>query len=325
MLSQKTSTLDTIFYRVRPGDNLGKIIHHYFGKVSLQQQKFIINQIQADNPEITNPNLIYPGQALVIDIPVKSTPTPLTQPAPVIHANKNTIKPLQQQWKKSTPQEKELLSALAPVMLGTGTAGMMMLDTTFKTNAPLVAEMAENYNAYKENKMTKGQYDYRRQKLLSNLKSRLGPTKHLLNGNKSANEILRISRSKGSSPTVNISRQINKMNTLSKIASRGGIVLSVAGLGVACHQIANTANTQEKNEILVESMGGFAGGLAYGAAASLVIMIMATPVGWVGALVIGIGGAAISYGTGQASKKLYTTYGSHINLANISNVNNVCR
>lgn len=323
MLTGKTTDLDTILYRVHLGDSLSKIISHYYGPVSLQSQNNIISQIKADNPEITNPNLIYPGQSLVIDIPKKSTSTPITQPTSIIHADKNTITPLQQQWNKSTPQEKNLLSALAPVMLGSGSASMMMLDTTFKTNAPLVAEIAENYNDFKENKMTRGQYDYRRQKLLNQLKSKLGPTKHLLDGNKSANEILRITRPRGSSPTVNITRQISKMNTLSKIASRGGVVLSVAGLGVACHQIANTDNKQEKNEILVESLGGFGGGLIYGAVAT--IFLVGTPVGWVAALVIGVGGAVTGYGTGKIAKHFYTTSGTNIDFNSSLRVNSLCK
>ena len=115
------------------------------------------------------------------------------------------------------------------------------------------------------------------------------------------------------------------MGTLSKIASRGGVVLSVAGLGGTCYEIANTDNTQKKNEILVESLGGVAGGVVYGVAATAAIIIMATPVGWVGALVIGAGGAAFSYGVGLSAKNLYSTHGAHVDLAAVTKISALCK
>jgi len=45
---------------------------------------------------------------------------------------------------------------------GTGSTGLIMVDTSFKTNASLIAKLAENYNEYKSGKITKGQYDSRR-------------------------------------------------------------------------------------------------------------------------------------------------------------------
>jgi hypothetical protein len=185
--------------------------------------------------------------------------------------------------------------------------------------------MVENYNDYKANNLTKGQYDYRRNTLLNRLKTKLGPTNILLNGTKSPNEVLRISRKKGSLPTQTMTQQINRMNRLSKIASRGGIVLSVAGLGVACHQISNTDNNQTKNEILVESLGGLGGGIVFGAMSALTVMLMATPVGWTAALVIGAGSVLSSYGAGQLAKNVYSTSGTHIDLASATKVAELCK
>lgn len=148
-------------------------------------------------------------------------------------------------------------------MLGTGAAGMTVIDKTFAANAPTLAEMVENYESYKAKKITKGQYDYRRRNLLNQLASKLGPTKALLTSIKNPSEVLRISRSKGTAPTQPIAQQLKRMNSLSKVASKGGVALSVVGLGVACHQIAQTDSQQEKNEILVESLGGLMGGLAW--------------------------------------------------------------
>ena len=241
------------------------------------------------------------------------------------NAEPNVLKTFQNQWLRTTPQERDLLSALAPVMLGTGSAGMTMINQTFKTNASIVAEMAENYNRYTAKELTKGQYDYQRRKSLSKLKAKLGPTNLLLNGTQSPNEVLRISRKKGNVPTQALTQQINRMGSLAKIASRGGVVLSVVGLGVACHEIASTNNVQKKNEILVESLGGFTGGMLYGGATTLAVLLMATPVGWVGALVIGAGGVLAGTLTGYGSKSFYTTHLSHINFHKVTKLDQLCK
>jgi len=113
------------------------------------------------------------------------------------------------------------------------------------------------------------------------------------------------------------------MKNLSRMASRGGVVLAVAGLGVACHQIANTKNKQEKNEILVESLGGLLGGVGYGAA--IFVIFTATPIGWVAALAIGVGSVATSYGTGQLIKNAYSMNGAHIDFASLTKINTLCQ
>jgi len=86
-----------------------------------------------------------------------------------------------------------------------------------------------------------------------------------------------------------------------------------------------TDNVQQKNEILVANVGGFVGGTLYGGATTLAVMLMATPIGWVAALVIGVGSvltaALVSYG----AKNLYTTYLNHIDITKITKVDQLCR
>lgn len=326
MLNSTTGKQDTILYHVQPGDSLSKIIRNYYGSVNPQLQNSIISQIKADNPQIIDPNKIFPGQAFLIDIPQQFSPVGGTsQQTPMICTGKEEIKPLVQAWGKATREEREWMSWMTPLLMGTGAASLSMIDTTFKTNTSIVSEIAENYSDYKDGKITKGQYDHRRIKSLHKLKTQLGPVQRLLNGNKPANEVLRISRTKGSMPTTNISNQVSRMTTYSKYASRGGLVLSAASLGIACHQIANTDDQHGKNEILVESVGAFGGGLLYGAAATLAIAVMATPVGWVGALFIGVGGALTGVGAGYGTKYLYNTKFKGIDIANITKVDQLCR
>jgi len=115
------------------------------------------------------------------------------------------------------------------------------------------------------------------------------------------------------------------MTIISKYASRGGVVLSAVGLGLSCYSIANTDDRHKKNEILVESMGALGGGLVYGGVATLTIVLMATPVGWLGALVIGIGGALTGTAAGIGTKHLYDSKFKHVDVARITKVDQVCR
>lgn len=324
MLTNATANQDTVLYHVQPGDSLSKIIRQYYGPINPQQQNAIISQIKSDNPQITDPNKIYPGQVFLLDIPEQSSSANVFRQAPpLMCTGKEEIRPFMQAWHKATPGERDWMSVSAPWILGAGSSSLSMINNTFKSNTPTLVEMVENYTSYKENKMTRGQYDFKRQKLLGKLKAKLGPTQTLLSGNKSANEVLRISRAKGKIPTVKIDQQISKMASMSKHASKGGVVLSVVGLGIACHSIANTDNKQEKNEIFVESISGFGGGIIYGAVAS--VFLIGTPIGWVAALAIGIGGAVTGFGAGKFVRHLYTTSGSKVDLVSASGVKHICK
>ena len=176
MSTVSSAAKDSVIYHVQPGDSLSKIIRYYYGTVGIPQQQAIIKEIIADNPYITNPNVIYPGQALIIDIPQNYKSSAGNQATPTINADKKDFKPLVQQWHKGDKQEQSFYAAMTPYLLGTGSAGIGMIETNFKTNAPIVAKIAGLYNDYKEGKITKGQYDGRRAGLLQQLKTKLGPT-----------------------------------------------------------------------------------------------------------------------------------------------------
>jgi len=320
MISKNSTNTDTIFYHVRSGDNLSKIIRRYHGAVTAQQRDEIINQIRIDNPHVSNPNKIYPDQLLQLNIPPQHC-TASSHSKTTLNVNKKHIKPLQQKWQNSTAKEKKLLSTLTPIMLGTGSASMTMLNKTFTANTPLLTEIAKNYDEYKLGTITRGQYDYRRKSLISKIKSRLGPLQKILSGKRSQSEVLRISKTKGRAPTQNITRQIGRMNRLAKHAARGGVVLSAVSLGLACNEIANTNDSHKKNEILVESIGGLLGGVAAGVA----IMLIFTPVGWVAALAVGIAGATGGYVSGKVAKNLYTTNLKQFNIAEATKVTQLCK
>jgi len=313
----------TILYRVKPGDNLNKVIRHYFGVVSAQKRNELLDDIVRKNTVLKNPNIIYPNQLLQIEVPSQfCVASQVNKYTPVVNMDKFHLKTLQNQYNAANPKEKNIFSILTPVMFGVGATSATMIDKTFKINAPLVSKIAELYNDFKANKITKGQYDGQRKKILSRLKSKLGPTKILLNHKKPLNEVIRVSRKKGRKPTKNINQQVKKMRKISRLATHGGVLLSAAGLGVSCYEIANTSDKIRKNEILVETLGALGGGLIYGTVVSIVLI--GTPIGWIAALVIGVGGAIAGYGAGKTIKYLYSTSGTKIDVARVMGVNQLC-
>ncbi len=93
---------------------------------------------------------------------------------------------------------------------------------------------------------------------------------------------------------------------------------------IACHDIAHTDSRQEMNEILVEAVGGILGGLAYGLGVSTMIVLMATPVGWVAALVIAGAGAGVSYGVGKIARNAYSMKYGHVDLVRHLSLDGIC-
>jgi len=322
MISNLSKNNDTIFYHVRSGDSISKIIQRYYGPIPAQQRNTIISQIQADNPSLKNPNKIQPNQLLQISIPPQYCSVDSTRGrTPTLRVDPQLIKPLQLQWQRATPKERKMLSTLTPLMLGTGAASMTMLKQTFNANKPLMVEMVKNYETYKAEGITKGQYDYQRKKIITNFNQRMGPLTRVLNSTRTQSEALRISRTKGRVPTKNITQQIGRMGKVAKYAAVGGAVLTAASLGIACGNIANTDSKLEKNQIFVESMGGLVGG----ALATATILFFLSPAGWVAALVIGVGGAAGGFISGVGLRRLYTAEFNTFDLTSMTRVNQLCK
>lgn len=251
--------MDTVVYAVKPGDTLSGIVRHYYGPLPPTQHQELIRSIQAANPKINNPDRIWPGQLIKLDVPVPHCRIPTHQLPIAIPSPRNDewFHSMERNWVTSTPEERGLQMGLAKAMLGIGSANLAMIDRTFKNAIPMTTELAENYEKYKSGGLSKGQYDYQRRKTLQRLKTHLGPTNLLLNGANSPNEVLRISRRAGTEPTQAITQQISKMQRLSKVAARGGVALSVVGLGIACHEMAQTDDIGKKKRYLRGNFWGF--------------------------------------------------------------------
>lgn len=321
-----TQNFDTLLYRVRPGDSLVRILQRYHTGLNSTQLAQLIEQVQTDNPSITNPDRIKTDQLISLKIPQQYCAAPLPNyHLPTIRTeNQQWVSELERTWERSTREERDILSTLLPAFIGVGTVKMSMIDTTFTTNTPLMREMVSNYEKYKAGQRTKGQYDYQRRKLVSRLTTNLGPTNLMLNGGRTPSEVLRISRTKGATPTVNIEAKMRKMRITASHARAGGILLTGASLGLACNQIASTRTQRDKNNILVETAGGVFGSLVFSLGTSITLIAMATPVGWVGGLIIGIGSVAAGYAGSRTGLAIYDLSGAKVDIFSKVGIGAIC-
>lgn len=317
---------DTLLYRVKPGDTLHGILKRYHHGISEQALLPLVRQVQADNPRITNPDFILPDQLISLTIPQQycSVPTPHHRLETIRAEDTQWIEELEQTWTHSTREERDIMSILLPATIGLGSASMSTVNTTFKNSVPLLHGMVGNYEQYKAGQVRKGQYDYRRQRMVNQVTARLGPTSLLLNGRKAPSEVLRISRKKGTTPTANIEAQIKKMQKTIRTARGGGVLLTGVSLGIACNQIANASSQHEKNEVFVETAGGVVAGVIFSLGASITLLAMATPVGWVGGLVIGVGSAVAGYVGGKAGLTLYDITGKKVDFVSSLSIDAAC-
>jgi hypothetical protein len=199
----------------------------------------------------------------------------------------------------------------------------ILLGDSSRGNIKKLAEIEEVYKKYKSGTLTRGQYDYRRKKVLDTVAKNLGPVEKLFFKGKKAQESMRISRKGGVPATAALRSNTLRLEKLSKVASKGGSVLTVVSLGVACHQIASTASAAKKNEILVETAASTVVGVIGGAAISL--LVFATPVGWVGSLVLAGGASLASNLVGKGFVGIYKSNFSDVDLVSNLGVNKVCK
>jgi len=226
-MAQTQINYDTVLYHVKSGDNLNKIIKHYFGSVTEQQRATILYSIQLNNQKLSDINKIYPNEIIQIDVPSQQGT------APVVNMTKSQVQILQQQMQATTAKEKSTLSTITPILFGAGAVATGTMNKVMSSNSPILAKMVKNYDDYKAGLFKKGAYDYRRQKLLGEFKNRMGPLKKILAKSKSTSELLKISRKAGVAPVKNITQTISSMGKIAKYAGRGNVLLTGVSLGLA--------------------------------------------------------------------------------------------
>jgi len=349
--------MDMFEYRVKGGDTLSSIVFKMYGYTSRDARyNEAVAHIMALNPQIKNPNLIFAGNILRISVlpqvqPKVHTKEELTVLGPRIHSTKdkpaiislypkeeptihsstiqqpNVSEPfitskvadydVESFWALSWLEQNSNLLTI-PGGVGLGATGYLMSPG----NRQLITEVADLYAEFKSGNITKGQYDYRRARSLTQLKKNIGPMEKLLFGNKTTFQSVRIARAGGIPATAHISHYANKINTLSKVSKVGGVALVGVGLTTSCMQIARTTNRQEKNEILVETIASTAFGVLGGYVVG--VFLVSNPIGWGTALVLAVGSAAVAYGAGKVARFGYNTLGGGVDFVSGAGVDRIC-
>ena len=107
--SLPSPTQDLYFHHVAPGDTLSGIINSYYpGQANRMQDQ--IKQVLIDNPSIKNPDVIKPGQLVVL----RTASTTMCL-APIELAETNKVKHL---WDIMNPETQKAIKDTAPIYNG---------------------------------------------------------------------------------------------------------------------------------------------------------------------------------------------------------------
>ena len=329
-------------YTIQRGDTLSHILSRHY-KIAANGDQYKVAEAFAlyFNPSITHPSNISAGKTIRL-MPLPKPSAFAYCPVPddfhdkiKLAKTRHRLEPLHShpsaQLRDRLPptrEERELFYALARAQdkynwLGATGMGFAAFEhIAGPGNRALIAEIGDTYQQYKDGKLTKGQYDGRRAKNLKQVSKNLSHLQRFLFDGQTANEAIRINRKKSLPATGRITNNISKLSNLSKLASRGGVILTGVGGAIACENIGNAETREEKNEIFVEFIGGAATSTITGVA--LGVLFATTPVGWATALVIGGATVVAGWAGGKVSKNYYDNNFSEVDLVKSTNIDRWC-
>ena len=311
---------DLYFHHVTPGDTLSGIINSYYPAQAARLQDQI-KQVLIDNPSIKNPDIIMPGQLIVL----RTASTSLCL-APIDLNETNKVKHL---WGTMNPETQKAIKETAPLynglslgLAGGGTA-LFTLEKTLKSNMSLLNGIPDAYQQYKSGAITKYQFDKIRASKLSLYSKNIGPIINKgIYGDAKVKNSFKLPPGRSLSPTKSMTQHLTKLSKISKTAANGGMLLAGAGLAASCYQISQTEAITEKNEIAVQAITSTTTGVLVGAAIS--VFLVGTPIGWGVILVVGTISAAASWGAGEIAGGIYKSQYSDIDVVNSLGINNFC-
>lgn len=280
-----------------------------------------IKQILIDNPSIKNPDVIKPGQLVVL-----RTASSTMCLAPIDLNETNKVKHL---WSVMSPQTQKAIKETAPIynglslgLAGGGTA-LFTLEKTLKSNMALLNGIPDAYHQYKSGALTKYQFDKIRTAKLNLYTKNIGPIINKgIYGDAKVKNAFRLPPGRSLNATKSMTQHMNKLKTISKVASKGGTALLVVGLASSCYDVSQADTLTEKNEIAVKAISGTIGGLATTALIS--VFLIGTPLGWGVMLVAGVGTAAASLISSEVAGGIYKSQFSDVDIVNSLGISTIC-
>ncbi len=332
-------------YVVRPGDTLSKIITtQYDINDRNPRYKLAEASVLHFNRHVKDPNKIYPGQILKI-MPIDESAVSLSCPVPEDFyqqrynspATRQMLEPADSGYLRRvqrhlpvTPEEQEAFRTLAWLQqnydllsVSSGSGFNAFGGIVSQANNAFIIEVKNLYQQFKSGLITENQYHYRRRLALQAFARRIGPFEKLVFNGQTAREAIRINRSKAFPATRTIDHHLNRLGRFAQYAKHGGLILSAAGVGMGCYNIAHAETQRMKNEILVETILGTAvGGIAgYG----LFLVFASGPIGWVVALVLGGAAAIGSWAAGKSAAWAYDKYFNQYDLVKATSIDKLCK
>lgn len=325
-----------LVYTIQRGDTLSQIIHqHYKAAPNTLDYRVAEAAILAYNHNISHPDRIMAGDVLRL-MPLPDIHAAGSCLAPESYHNPDLRSPTHQRFEPlhnhpsarirdaMPPQEDEQVAfsilgeleehhGIISASIGGGVNAFGNL--VGQGNSELIREITDIHEDFQADKMTRNQYDYRRQKVVKKIAGRMGP---VFERNQ-----LRIDQRKGVIPTHRIEAHADHIARLSRYATSGGLILAGVGAGLSCRDIGNTDDRQEKNEIFVETVASTGVGLIVGYAVTA--LLISNPVGWGVAIVLGVGTAATAFGVGKYAKHVYGSNFEEYDLVNMTKVDQICK
>ncbi|TRL40523.1 hypothetical protein [Rhizobium straminoryzae] len=265
--------MEYVFYTVKSGDQLLKIIRDHHGEAKfLAQKNNLIEDFKKCNPLVTNINLIHPGQVIMLP---RFTQGEAHQG--INHSDVISCQAVSQNLSRHEPDFLESIGSLALTELPER-AGDEFIKRVKKATEDAVPEMrkiALNYYRKESGSITRNQYDYRRKVSILEINRRVGSLHKLITPQKSISEILRI-KPHEIKRTQGILSEIEKYARVSKVAKHGGAILAVANVIETAAEVHTAESNEERTVIVLDTVAGILGGSAVG------LLMVGTPVGWIG-------------------------------------------
>jgi len=318
--SLPTQAQDLYFHHVVPGDTLSGIINVYYPN-QINRMQDMIKQVLIDNPGIKNPNIIKPGQLVVL-----RTASSNMCLAPIELNETNKVKHL---WGLMNPATQKAIKDTAPIYNGLslglagGGVGLFTVEKALKANMSLLNGIPDAYHQYKSGAISKYEFDKVRNTKLNQYSKYIGPIlDKAIYGDNKVKDAFKLKPGRSLNPTKSMTQHLNKLSKISNAASKGGVVLAGVGLASSCYQISKSDTLTEKNEIAVKTIASTTTGVLVGAAIS--IFLVGTPIGWGVILVAGTVTAATSWGAGEIAGGIYKSQYSDADIVNSLGINNIC-
>ncbi|PJI84240.1 hypothetical protein BC777_3780 [Yoonia maricola] len=267
------------FYKVRPSDQVYRILQAHYGHAAFMQRRDeIIAVFGQQNPHIKDINIIRPGQVLAL--PGAPDGKGAFTVNPVIRSQ---VPLVAQNLSMAADPVTDALADITAGKLAKGAGGSFVkyVSTQSEIASKSFAQVARNHQAKSLLQISKGQYDGRRIKYMGKYDRDLGALKALHRPAQSSRAVLHV-KPGASVPAAALIKEANTMGRIVKTASRGVVILRVASIADTSMQVVSQTSGSGQAKVLAGAAGGFAGGLIGGVAGTMIFGAMiASPVGWV--------------------------------------------